>query len=125
MYELREGEWALAVTESLISDIVVALAAHFEARERAILTKSVTTRVRMEYVYINSKMLDAAAEIVGIKYAKQFILDIGRGIGYANTKTDAFSETSYKKSKMEVKRRIAEKLNLLDPLPHDFMENKN
>ena len=115
----------MSVSEKMVYDIVVALSNHYDVRERAIAERSVSPRVRMEYVYINSKMLDAAAEVVGIRYAKQFILDIGRGIGYANTKTDAFSETSYKKSKMEVKRRIAEKLNLLDPLPHDFMENKN
>ena len=105
----------MAVTESLISDIVVALAAHFEARERAILTKSVTTRVRMEYVYINSKMLEAAEEVVGARYAKNFITDIGRAIGYVNTAVDGFSETTYKKSKLAIKRKIAEKLHLIDP----------
>ena len=59
-------------------------------------------------------MLDASAEIAGLKYAKDFIMDIGGGIGYAKTKIDAFSESSYKKNKMEIKRKIAEKLNLLD-----------
>lgn len=106
----------MTLSEKMVFDIVVALAAHYEAREKAISDRSVSRRVRMEYVYINSRMLDAAAEIADIKYARAFICDIGRGIGYANTKIDAFSESTYKKSKIEIKRRIAEKLNLLDPL---------
>ena len=115
----------MTVSEKMVYEIVVALCNHYDVRARAISEKSISPRVRMEYVYINSKMLDAAAEIVGAKYAKQFIIDIGRGIGYANTKADAFSETSYKKSKIEVKRRIAERLNLLDPISFDGGENKN
>lgn len=115
----------MSTSEKMVYDIIVALCNHYDVRTRAIIEKSVSPRVRMEYVYINSKMLDAAAEIVGAKYARRFIIDIGKGIGYANTKADAFSETSYKKSKIEVKRRIAERLNLLDPVSLDFSENKN
>ena len=107
----------MTVSENMVFDIVRALAVHFERRERAIQEKSVTPRVRMEYVYINSKMLDAAAEVVGENYAKQFIKDIGHEVGYAKTKIDAFSETAYKKSKQAVKRKIAERLHLLDPSP--------
>ena len=107
----------MTVSENMVFDIVVTLSAHFEIREAAIFKKSVTPRVRMEYIYINSKLLDAAAEVVGLKYAKKFIMDIGRGIGYANTKIDAFSETYYKKSKLAIKRKMAEKLHLLDPTP--------
>ena len=114
----------MAVTENLVSDIVVALAAHFEARERAILEKSVTPRVRMEYVYINSKMLDAAQEVVGTRYAKNFITDIGRSIGYVHTTVDTFSETYYKKSKLAIKRKIAEKLHLQDPTPEISYKHK-
>ena len=115
----------MSTSEKMVYEIVVALCNHYDVRARAINEKSISPRVRMEYVYINSKMLDASAEIVGTKYARQFIIDIGKGIGYANTKIDAFSETSYKKSKIEVKRRIAERLNLLDPISFDLMENKN
>ena len=107
----------MTVSENMVFDIVVTLSAHFEIREAAILKKSVTPRVRMEYIYINSKLIDAAAEVVGSQYAKKFIMDIGRGIGYANTKIDAFSETYYKKSKLAIKRKMAEKLHLLDPTP--------
>ena len=111
-------------TENLVFDIVIALAAHFEIRETAILQKSVTQRVRMEYIYINSKILDAATEVVGQKYAKEFIVDIGREIGYAHTKIDAFSETYYKKSKLEIKRKIAERLHLLDPVPEKLYKSE-
>lgn len=114
----------MSLSEKQVYDIVIAFSAHYDTRERAIAEKLVSPRVRMEYVYINSKMLDAAAEVVGIRYAKQFIIDIGRGIGYANTRIDAFSEISYKKSKMEIKRRIAEKLNLLDAAADAFAINK-
>ena len=114
----------MSVSEKMVYDIVAALSAHYGAREEAILKNSVCWRVRMEYAYLNSRMLDASAEIVGSKYAKAFIMDIGRGIGYANSKIDAFSESSYKKSKIEIKRRIAEKLNLIDPAVSDFERNK-
>lgn len=107
----------MTVSENMVFNIVVALAAHFETREKAILKKSVTPRVRMEYIYVNSKMLDAAAEVVGMKYAKEFIMDVGQERGYAKSKIDAFSEACYKKSKQAVKRKIAERLHLLDPAP--------
>lgn len=114
----------MTVSEKMVLDIVVALCAHYAARERAIADRSVGARVRMEYIYINAKMYDAAAETVGQAYAKAFIMDIGMGVGYANTKIDAFSELSYKKSKMEIKRKIAERLHLLDTLPDALIKNK-
>lgn len=111
-------------SERMVGEIVEALCAHFDVREQAIRSKSIGRRVRMEYIYINSKMLDGAAEVVGAPYAKSFIMDIGRGIGYANTKIDAFSETNYKKSKLAIKRKIAERLNLLDSTPGVFYETE-
>ncbi len=114
----------MSISEKRIANIVEALCAHFETREDAIRSRSVSPRVRMEYVYINSKMLDGASEVVGESYAKSFIIDIGRGVGYANTKIDAFAETSYKKSKQAIRRKIAEKLYLIDPTPDIFYETK-
>lgn len=110
----------MTASERMVSSIIEVLCAHYDIRENAIREKTVSPRVRMEYVYINSKMLDGAAEVVGRPYAKKFIMDIGRGVGYANTKIDAFSETYYKKSKQAVKRKIAEKLHLLDKTPDVF-----
>lgn len=103
--------------ENMVFDIVEALCAHYMIRERAILEKTVSDRVRMEYVYINSKIFEAAAEVVDEEFAKKFISDIGRGVGYANTKIDGFGETNYKKIKQAIKRKIAEKLNLVDKTP--------
>ena len=114
----------MSISEKRITNIVEALCAHFENREAAIRSRSVSPRVRMEYVYINSKMLDGASEVVGETYAKNFIIDIGRGVGYANTKIDAFAETSYKKSKQAIKRKIAEKLYLIDTTPEVLYETK-
>ena len=114
----------MTVSEAMVFNIIVALAAHFEMREAAIRKKNVAPRVRMEYVYINSKMLDAALEVVGENYAKEFIKDIGREVGYANTKIDAFSETNYKKCKQAIKRKIAERLHLLDPAPEVFYKSE-
>lgn len=114
----------MTTSGNMISDIVVALAAHFEARERAIAERSVTPRVRMEYVYINSKLLDAAAEVVGTRYARSFIMDIGREVGYVHTEIDAFSETYYKKSKQAIKKKIAERLHLADPTPEISYRDK-
>lgn len=112
------------VSEKMVCDIVEALCAHYDVRERAIREKNVGDRVRMEYVYLNSKMLDAATEVVGAASAKSFILDIGRGIGYANTKIDGFGEVFYKKSKLAIRRKIAERLNLLDKTPDVIYEGK-
>ena len=114
----------MSISERMVSDIVEALCAHYCIRERAIREKSVGARVRMEYIYINSKMLDGAAEVVGSPYAESFIRDIGQGVGYANTEIDAFSEVFYKKSKLAIKRKIAEKLHLLDSSPDVFYEAK-
>ena len=114
----------MSLSEKMIYDIVVALSAHYDIRDHAIAEKSVSPRVRMEYMYINSKMLDAAVEIAGARYARQFIFDIGHGVGYAKSKIDSFSESNYKKSKMAVKRRIAEKLHLLDAEGEFNSENK-
>ena len=110
----------MSVSEKMVFSIVEVLCAHYDIRENAIREKSVSPRVRMEYAYINSKMLDGAAEVVGRPYASKFIMDIGRGVGYANTKIDAFSETFYKKSKLAIKRKIAENLHLLDHTPEVF-----
>lgn len=111
-------------SEKMVFDIVEALCAHYTTREKAICENTVSPRVRMEYIYVNSKMLDASSEVVGEPYARSFILDIGSGVGYANTKIDAFSETAYKKSKLAIKRKIGERLHFLDVVPDMFYKSK-
>ena len=97
-----------------LSEIIVALCADYDRRRRALIESSVTRRVRMEYIYINGRMKDAAAEIVGEGYAERFIDDIGARVGYASSELDFCSEGQYKKYKKEIKDNIAKKLYLID-----------
>lgn len=99
--------------ERLVMDIISALCAHYEARRAAIENKTVPKRVRMEYAYLNSRLLTAAAEIVGHPSAEGFIRDIGEAVGYAKTELEGYGETSYKKNKICIKINMAKKLYLL------------
>ena len=66
------------VTNKALSDLAFALCADFERRQRAIIEKSASRRVTMEYSYINTRMLLAASEIVGLGDAERFIYEIVR-----------------------------------------------
>ena len=100
------GEW------KLIDGIIVALCADYGRRKHAIEEKSVPKRVRMEYIYINTRMLAAAGEIVGLPLAETVIDEIGRKIGYAKSEVGCICELSYKSLKQSVKKNIARKLYL-------------
>lgn len=91
-----------------LDDLVVALCRDFERRER----RCDNRRVAMEHKYINTRMSDAAAEIVGTRYAEMMIREIGNRIGYAASEIEDFSESTYKRKKAEVKLAIARKLYL-------------
>ncbi len=92
--------------KNLIDEVAVSLCADYFRRRRCIEDKSVGKRVRMEYAYINAKILDAAASIVGTVYAEIYIREIGARIGYASSEVDNISEVTYKKKKKEVKAEI-------------------
>ena len=96
----------------LIDDIVIALCADYERRKICAREESVPKRVRMEYLYINTRMLAAAGEIAGIYFAEIIIREIGSKTGYANSEIDSVSELSYKKIKQKAKRQIAKALYL-------------
>ena len=98
--------------ERLVDDIVIALCADYERRKCAIRENSVPKRVRMEYLYINARMLTAAAEAVGQACAEKLIYEIGKKVGYANSELEHLSELSYKAVKQRAKRRIARGLYL-------------
>ena len=98
----------------LVHSIIVALARDYERRKRALIGKTVSRRVQMEYSYINSRMLSAAAEVVGIAIAETFIYEIGNLIGYASSEIDYMSESTYKVMKHRITRGIAKKLNFID-----------
>lgn len=92
--------------------LIVAFCADYDRRKLAIELRSVSTRTEMEYKYLNHRIFEGAAEIVGAAYAELYIYEIGSGVGYANSRHPASSESTYKREKQEVKHRIAEKLHL-------------
>ena len=97
-----------------LDGVVVALCLDFERRKNAIENKSFCRRTLMEYKYINERIYEAAAEIVGEADAELYINEIGGKIGYAKSDMPWLSEGSYKRNKNEVKRNIAKKLHLTD-----------
>ena len=97
-----------------VDAIVVALCADYERREQALRDRSVGHRAEMEYKYLNYKMFDAAAEVVGVSDAPTVIREIGTRVGYAKCELCDVSERIYKERKKEVKLNIARKLRLCD-----------
>lgn len=98
--------------ERLVDDIIIALCADYDRRKCAIRENSVSRRVRMEYLYINTRMFSAASEAVGHSCAEKLIYEIGKKVGYANSELEHLSELSYKAVKQRAKRRIARELYL-------------
>ena len=96
---------------STLEGLIVALCADFDRRREAIATGSVNRRTDTELRYLNYKLLDAAAEIVGEDESELYISEIGAHTGYAKSAT-AVSESTYKNYKMLVKASIAKKLHL-------------
>ncbi len=92
--------------KKLIDAVAVSLCADYFRRKRCIDEMCVDKRVRMEYSYINAKLIDAAASIVGFPMAEIFIKEIGEAVGYANSKVDNMSESTYKIKKKEIKAKI-------------------
>ena len=93
--------------------LVVALCADFERRERAIGEGKLAPRVEMEYRYFNHKIYNAAAEVVGASDALLYIADIGSRRGYAYSRVEELSDTTYKKRKAAVFNNIATSLYLV------------
>lgn len=93
--------------------LIGALCADYQRRCRDIDLGRVEVRVEMEYKYINHRIFEGAAEIVGPEWALLYIEEIGRNVGYVNSAHPASSEASYKREKREVKLSIARKLHLM------------
>ena len=108
--EATEGE---ALVKSL-SSVIVALCADYGRRESAILSGEISPRTKMEYKYINHNIYEGAAEIVGERFARLYIDEIGYKVGYAYTAHPAVSETEYKLEKRAVRENIARRLHLWD-----------
>ena len=93
-----------------LDDLVIALCRDYMRREKRCDNRS----VGMEHKYINTRMIEAASEIVGARYAEMMITEIGDRIGYAASGMEDLSESTYKRKKAEVKLAIARKLYLLE-----------
>ena len=116
---MKKGRIRRASDEQLIFDTVIALCRDYERRCRVINERSATRRVLMEYHYINNRIYDGAAEIVGEREAELFIFEIGERIGYARSESVGYTEITYKSTKRDVKISIAVKLHLMDRLLSD------
>ncbi len=103
-----------AVSSESLDMLVVAICADYERRSSAINEKSVSRRTEMEYRYLNYRIYNAAAEIVGEIYAPDMIREIGMRRGYAKSAIDDYCEKSYKVKKQQIKMNIAKKLHLID-----------
>lgn len=94
--------------------IARALCADYERRKGCINDESVSRRVRMEYIYLNKKLIEAAGEVCGARFAEVFIKEIGEGVGYAYSSIDCMSEITYKNYKKSICDSIIRKLHLSD-----------
>lgn len=92
--------------------LIVALCADYERRSEALSEGRLPHATEMEYKYLNYKIFDAAAETVGEELAELYISEIGRHTGYAASRVEDVSETTYKLKKSKIKAAIARKLNL-------------
>lgn len=100
--------------ESSLDTLIIALCLDYGRRQRAIEERSVTKRTDTEFRYYNFKIFDAAAEIVGERFAVRYIEEIGERVGYAKSSLDCVSEITYKNYKRMIKDNIAKKLHLCD-----------
>ena len=100
--------------ESSLDTLVIALCLDYGRRQRAIEERCVTKRTDTEFRYYNFKIFDAAAEIVGERFAARYIEEIGERVGYAKSSVDCVSEITYKNYKRRIKDNIAKKLHLCD-----------
>ncbi|MBE6645180.1 MAG: hypothetical protein E7612_07380 [Ruminococcaceae bacterium] len=100
--------------ENSLDILISALCLDYWRRQKAIEERMVTPRTDTEFRYYNFKIFDAAAEIVGEKFADTYIEEIGTHTGYAKSRAGGVSEGTYKKYKRLVCDNIAKKLHLRD-----------
>ena len=100
--------------EDSLDILISALCLDYRRRQDAIEERMVTARTDTEFRYYNFKIFDAAAEIVGERFAEAYIDEIGKRTGFAQTAVCCVSEVTYKKYKKLIKENIARKLHLRD-----------
>ena len=103
-----------AAIEKSLDKRVLALCADYPRRVREAARADVSPRVEIELKYINAKIYDSVAEVVGERFAEAFIMDIGGEIGFAKTDVVGMSESTYKIYKKHAKENIAKRLHLTD-----------
>lgn len=101
-----------SVMSSGLENLIKAMCADYERRALVIKERTAPYNVIMEYRFLNYRILDAAIEVSGTRDAVEYIRDIGRGTGYANSALNVICERVYKERKREVKRNIARRLSL-------------
>ena len=95
--------------------VVDALCADYERREQLIASENKPChRVAVELRYYNFKIIEAAEEIVGERYARAMVREIGDATGYAHSTFEYMSEATYKQTKREVRKNIAKRLHLTE-----------
>ena len=105
---------ALWKLENSLELVICALCLDYERRRAAIEGRTHSKRTDTEFRYYNFKIYDAAAEIVGERFAEQYVREIGERIGFAGSEVNCVSEVTYKKYKRLIKENIAKKLHLSD-----------
>ena len=95
-----------------LDGLIRALCADYGRREEIISSMSAERRVDNELRYLNFKIFDAVAEIVGEARARQFIEEIGNSKGYAKSKIEYISEGTYKRYKWLIRKNIAKRMYL-------------
>lgn len=98
--------------ERSLEMLIVALCADYQRRKEVIENRRAQRRVDTELRYLNFKIYDAAAEIVGEELAELFIYEIGSEVGYAKSEASFMSESTYKIYKKRVKDNLSVKLYL-------------
>jgi len=103
------------VRRDCLDALIVALCLDHGRRKAEIESGMLGRRTLAELRYLNIKLLTAAVEVVGERYAETFIREIGEAVGYAKSDLmDRMSEVSYKRYKALVKNNIAKRLHLSD-----------
>ena len=113
MRDKEEGSREALIPES-VDRLASALCADYFRREQAIREGDAPLRVRMEYEYLNRRILTAARELCEREEdAIGYIEEIGERRGYAKSRFTV-SEKTYKVKKREVKLNILRRLYLLE-----------
>ncbi len=96
-----------------LDNLIIALCLDYSRRKKLIEEGMVGKRCLVEFRYLNIKIYDAVAEIVGDGLAEIYIEELGKNVGYAKSRVmDELSEATYKKYKLLIKENIAKKLHL-------------